>query len=85
MYTVPFEITQDPATFTKILTLPASLTTIESQAFADLTNVEAVRIPATVTAIAPDAFSGSDITILAPAGSYAADWAAANSYPLVTE
>ena len=85
VYTVPFEITQDPATFTKILTLPASLTTIESQAFADLTNVEAVRIPATVTAIAPDAFSGSDITILAPAGSYAADWAAANSYPLVTE
>ena len=85
VYTVPFEITQDPAIFTKILTLPANLTTIESQAFADLTNVEAVRIPATVTAIAPDAFSGSDITILAPAGSYAADWAAANGYPLVTE
>ena len=75
----------DPSEFTNVLNLPASLTAIESQAFADLINVEAVRIPATVTAIAPDAFSGSNITILAPAGSYAADWAAEHNYPVVLE
>ncbi len=59
----------------RILTLPASLTAIESQAFADLTNVDAIRIPASVESIADDAFSGSDIVILTPVGSYAETWA----------
>lgn len=58
-----------------ILILPADLTAIESQAFAGLTDVDAISIPATVKSIADDAFEGSDIVIIAPAGSYAATWA----------
>ena len=37
--------------------------------------MDAVRIQVSVTSIADDAFTGSDITILAPAGSYAIEWA----------
>ena len=59
---------------TNILTLPASLTTIESEAFTGLGNVDAVSIPATVTSIAEDAFDAG-IVIIAPAGSYAETWA----------
>ena len=56
------------------LILPASLTAIESEAFKDLSNVEAVSIPATVASIADDAFDAG-IIIIAPAGSYAETWA----------
>ncbi len=59
-----------------VLTLPASTVTIESEAFANLPTVDRIVIPATVTSIADDAFSGSNITIVAPANSYAANWAA---------
>ncbi|MBQ6528233.1 MAG: leucine-rich repeat protein, partial [Clostridia bacterium] len=67
--------------------LPSDLTTIESQAFADLSSVDAVRIPATVTSIADDAFSGTDIVILTPAGSYASEWAQDpnHTFTVVTE
>lgn len=63
-----------------ILSLPADLTVIGSQAFADLPDVDAVLIPAGVTAIADDAFAGSDIVILCQAGSYAAEWAEAHGF-----
>ena len=70
---------------THVLTLPSALTTIESEAFADLSAVDGIRIPETVTSIAEDAFRGSDITILTPIGSYAAQWAEAHGIPVVTE
>lgn len=60
--------------FDYVLTLPASLTVIESEAFAGLANVDAVSIPATVTSIADGAFDAG-IVIIAPAGSYAESWA----------
>ena len=61
-----------------VLTLPDDLQTIESQAFANLPDVEAVRIPAGVTSIADDAFSGTDIIVIAADGTYAAQWAEAH-------
>lgn len=61
--------------FTNVLTLPDSLVSIESEAFAGLTSVDAVRIPAGVTQIADNAFDGTDLVIIAPDSSYAAQWA----------
>ncbi len=58
-----------------ILTLPSSTITIESEAFAGLTNVDIIVIPASVTSIADDAFAGSDVIIKAPSSSYAYRWA----------
>ena len=55
------------------LVLPASLTTIESEAFKGL-NVRYIQVPATVTSIAADAFDG-DVALLVPEGSYAEEWA----------
>ncbi len=49
---------------------------IESRAFAACADLEEVVLPASVTYIAEDAFAGSNqVTITAPAGSYAATWA----------
>ena len=71
---------------TNILNLPAGLITIESEAFAGLTNVDAVRIPASVESIADDAFSGSSIVIIAPAGSEnIISWAESHGFECVTE
>ncbi len=61
--------------FTAVLTLPAGLTVIEAEAFTGLSSAEAVRIPASVTAIGDGAFDGSGVVILAPAGSYPIQWA----------
>ena len=58
-----------------VLSLPAALTTIESEAFANLENVDAVRVPEYVAFIADDAFDKGMILIV-PAGSYAEEWAA---------
>ena len=58
-----------------ILNLPAALTTIESEAFTGLSNIDAVRISEKVTSIANDAFDKGMILIV-PAGSYADTWAA---------
>ncbi len=69
----------------RILSLPAQLTMIESEAFSGLSAVEAVRIPATVQSIADDAFSGSNIIVLAPAGSYAIQWAADHEVRYIAE
>ena len=60
--------------FDNVLTLPAALTAIESEAFAGLAGVDAVSIPATVTSIADDAFDAG-IVIITLAGSYAETWA----------
>lgn len=68
------EIYYAQSVIANILTLPASLTVIESEAFTGLPNVDAVSIPATVTSIADDAFD-TGIVIIAPAGSYAESWA----------
>ena len=68
------EIHYNYRVITNILTLPASLTVIESEAFAGLDKVDAVSIPATVTSIADDAFDAG-VVIIAPAESYAETWA----------
>ena len=60
--------------FTSVLTLPAGLEVIESEAFVGLPNVEAVRIPADVTEIADDAFD-ENIVILGTPESEAQRWA----------
>ena len=70
---------------TNILSPSAQLTEIESEAFANLPNVNGIRIPGTLTSIADDAFTESDITILTPANSYAAQWAEGHGIPVVTE
>ncbi len=68
-----------------ILTLPAHLSEIGSEAFAGLPAAEAVRIPGSVTSIADDAFSGSSIVILAPDGSYAITWAQDHGFDYLIE
>ncbi len=61
-----------------ILTLPTTLTVIESGAFASLTNVDEIIIPDAVTSIASDAFEGSSVTLIVTSGSYAETWAIEN-------
>ena len=46
---------------------------------------EAVRIPESVTSIADDAFSGSNIIIVAPDGSYAITWAQDHDFDYLIE
>ena len=67
-----------------VLTLPSSTTTIESEAFAGLTNVDIIVIPASVTSIADDAFAGSDVIIKAPSNSYAYRWAQSHGFQVQT-
>lgn len=66
-----------------ILTLPESLTTIESEAFISVA-ADAVRIPETVTFIADDAFD-TGLIIIAPANSPAAEWAEEHHFELIIE
>ena len=68
-----------------ILSLPAHLGEIESEAFAGLAAVEAVRIPEDVYYIADDAFAGSDVIILTPENSYAAQWAIDHGMTVIEE
>ena len=79
--TVHFECAPMP-TYTKVVVLPASLTTIRSEAFAGLASMEAVSIPATVTWIAEDAFDPG-VIIIAPVDSYADRWAKDRGFPVV--
>ena len=67
----------------RILELPADLTTIESQAFVDLPQADAIRIPAGVASIAPDAFD-QDILLLVPEASDWVQWAESNGYDYFT-
>ena len=62
-----------------ILILPEELTTIASEAFKDLPEVDTVYIPASVTSIDDDTFDPG-ITIKAPFGSYAITWAQENGF-----
>lgn len=62
-----------PVKFTSVLTLPGSLTTIESEAFVSI-DAEAVIIPASVKSIARDAFDGG-ITVIGEPGSEAETFA----------
>lgn len=55
---------------------------IEARAFAGCAQLKVVDLPDTVTFIAEDAFDGSaQVTILAPAGSYAEEFAKAHGIP----
>ena len=59
--------------------LPDGATTIGARAFANCDSLLRIDIPATVTSIAADAFNGcANVTIYAPAGSYAESYAAEN-------
>lgn len=71
--------------FHYILTLPVHLTEIGSEAFSGLPEAEAVRIPESVTSIADDAFSCSNVIILAPDGSYAITWAQDHGFDYLIE
>ncbi len=66
------------------LILPAGLTMIGSEAFVDLPGVSTVCIPDSVTNIADDSFD-PDITIKAPAGSYAITWAINHNFAYIED
>ena len=66
------------------LTLPNSLTTIESNAFVNLPLVDAIRIPENVTTIAVDAFDPGTILIVLT-GSQWVQWAMNNGYTPIEE
>ena len=66
-----------------ILSLPSSMQVIEKEAFANLENVDAIRIPGSVSFIDPDAFKGSDIELIVNSGSYAESWAAEKNIPYI--
>ena len=66
------------------LILPDDLTVIGPQAFANLPEVGAIRIPAGVTTIAADAFDPG-VILFVPAGSDWVQWAAANGYTAIEE
>ena len=67
-----------------VLTLPGGLSIIESEAFAGLNQVDWIVIPATVTFIALDAFTDSNVTLVVPADSYAESWAIENGVDYIT-
>lgn len=64
-----------PAGTGNVLRLPANLTEIGSQAFANLPNLTEVDIPIGVTSIAADAFDGCGLLILHCKSDYAVDYA----------
>ncbi len=63
------------------LVLPAGTTVIGSKAFAALSGVDVVVLPAGVSFIAPDTFSESNIVLSVAAGSYAESWAIEHGMP----
>ena len=65
----------------KSVTIPDSVTSIGSYAFGDCANLESITIPDSVTTIEADAFRGSNLKIICPQGSYAEQYAIANSIP----
>ena len=67
-----------------MLELPARTITIESEAFTGLPSVYAIRIPASVTNIASDAFD-KGMVLLVPTGSVWAEWAETNGYTAIEE
>ncbi len=69
---IPHVLIDPPAA--TLLILPANLTIIESEAFAELT-VDVIVIPASVSSIALNAFSGTNAILSATMDSYAETWA----------
>ncbi|MBQ9951707.1 MAG: leucine-rich repeat protein [Clostridia bacterium] len=67
------------------IVLPAGTKTIGSRAFADSAALSVIRIPASVTSIAADAFNGSEnVCICAPTGSVAARYAETHGLKFVS-
>lgn len=65
--------------------LPENVEQIDSRAFADCDALVLVQMNDSVTSIAPDAFEGStNVILLCPAGSTAADFARSNGIPWLT-
>ena len=65
--------------------IPEGCTTIGARAFADCGDLAEIVIPESVSSIADNAFSGSTgVVILAPAGSFAASYAAQHGIPCTT-
>ena len=67
-----------------ILTLPDSLNIIDPEAFTGLPAVDAIRIPASVSTIASDAFDPGMI-LLVPTDSAWVTWAENNGYVAIEE
>ncbi|MBR5774587.1 MAG: leucine-rich repeat domain-containing protein [Clostridia bacterium] len=66
-------------------TIPDTVTTIESRAFVNPTNLTSLTIPTTVTTIRSDAFVDCDnLTIYAKMGSYAYNFAVSNGLNVVS-
>ena len=62
-------------TAAQIVVISSNCEEIGSRSFADCRNLEGIKIPASVTKIALDAFDGTDLIIYAPEGSYAEQFA----------
>ena len=70
----------------KSITIPAGVTEISGQAFSNCTGLQNVTIPASVTIISSYAFQGcKKVTIHAPAGSYAEEFAKKNDIRFIAE
>lgn len=67
------------------IAIPDTVTFINLGAFANCGELEKIWIPAAVTEIGEDAFEGCEkLTIFAPAGSYAEEYARENGIPFLT-
>ena len=62
--------------------IPSGVTQIGSRAFAQLQQAAIIRIPATVSSIAENAFEGSHVLFKCPENSYAARFARDHGIPL---
>ncbi len=68
-----------------VFVIPDGVMSIEAEAFAECKGLTSVRIPDTVTYIAPDAFSGSPITvIICGSGTFAEDYAEQHNIDCIT-
>ena len=63
------------------VTIPNGALSIGSRAFADCDSLLIAVIPASVNAIADDAFADSDVAVICPATGYAADWCGEHQIP----
>ena len=61
--------------------IPAGTLSLGARAFADCGSLLIAVIPASVSDIADDAFVGTDIAVICPAGSYAAAWCEGRGIP----
>ena len=54
--------------------IPAGTLSLSGRVFADCGSLLIAVIPASVNGITENAFAGTDIAVICPAGCYAADW-----------